>query len=58
MRVLFGLVGLAALWTGVYAFLNFSPPLGADPGAVNACYLTFAVMVTMGPAFIWGAIRY
>jgi hypothetical protein len=54
-RILTALVGLISTATGIWAGFNFQPPAYADPGAVNACWLTFILMTVCGLVFIWAS---
>lgn len=54
-RILTALLGCLCIWTGVFAGMNFAPPAYADPGAVNACWLTFIVMIISGFLFVWAS---
>jgi hypothetical protein len=56
-RILFGLLGLVSTWTGCFAALHFDPPAYADPGAVNACWLTFILLIVCGWAFLLFSVR-
>lgn len=55
LRIVALLLGFLSTWTGLFAWQNFTPPADADPGAINACYLTFAWLIAAGPLFIWSA---
>jgi hypothetical protein len=55
-RIALALIGCVCIWTGVFAGLNFNPPPHADPGAVNACWLTFITLIIAGHAFVISSV--
>jgi hypothetical protein len=50
-----GLIGCLSIATGVFGSAYFQPPHGADPGAINAVWLTFFTLIFIGLTLVWGA---
>jgi hypothetical protein len=55
-RIIFALIGVLCIATGVFAGFNFNPPPHVDPGAINACWLTFIWMIVAGHAMVIGSV--
>lgn len=49
-----GLIGCLSIATGVFGSAYFQPPHGADPGAINAVWLTFFTLIFIGLTLVWG----